>query len=355
MGRSIDADDSITAIVNHSMTTRTTLLSILLFLLAACSGLSAAPPPATPTLQPLAYEHKLPFGIILALVEPETVAADGAAGHISPNDMVMGLEINGERRAYPIGLMRRYEVANYTLGGEPIAVTFCPSCNTGLAFSRVVAGQELLFDFSGMTLDEAMVMRDRSTGTLWSQVRLQAVEGSMAGQRLELLASNQMTWQEWAAGNPDTTLVVDPRAPARAGEFGLPALPTKPSVDPDAYRGYVAGIAFEGEATAFPLEEVRRLGVVNSEVAGQPLMLVGLDEPGEVTVWERTVDGRSLTFAMRDGQLVDDETGSAWNPESGAAVSGPLAGSQLARADVWISDWRGWLDVYPHTSLELLG
>lgn len=331
------------------------LLFLLVILLAGCTASATTQPTAvpSPTTETLSYEQKVPFGVVQVLEMPETVAATGAAGHITPNDLVMGMEINGEHRAYPIGLMRRYEIANDTLGGEAIAVTFCPSCNTGLSFSRMVEGRELIFDFSGMTLDNAMVMKDRQSETLWSQVRLQAVEGAMAGTRLELLASNQMTWQEWASQFPDTTLVIDPRAPMKATTL-VPVVPTGPMVDPEAYHGYVAGITQGDMAMAFPLDLVAQQGVVNSVIERLPILLVAGNEPGAVTVWERSVEGQVLTFGLQGDQLIDEETQSVWNPETGTAESGEMAGQQLTPVDTWICDWRGWLDAYPGTSLELV-
>lgn len=83
-------------------------------------------------------------------------------------------------------------------------------------------------------------------------------------------------------------------------------------------------------------------------------MLVGGDEPGAVTVWERTVAGQTLTFIREGNQLIDEETRTVWNAETGIAESGDLAGNQLTPVDAWICDWRGWLDAYPETSLELV-
>jgi hypothetical protein len=330
------------------------MLLLWLCLMAGCNAAPASTTTAvpTPSAEALTYEQKVPFGVIQVLESPATVPATEAAGHITPNDLVMGMEINGERRAYPIGLMRRYEIANDTLGGEAIAVTFCPSCNTGLSFSRMVEGQALVFDFSGMTLDNAMVMKDRQSETLWSQVQLQAVEGAMAGTRLELLASNQMTWQEWASQFPDTTLVIDPRAPMKETSL-VPVVPSGPMVDPEAYHGYVAGVAREDVAMAFPLDAVSQEGVVNSEIAELPILLVAGTETGAVTVWNRSVEGQVLTFTRQGDQLMDEETQSVWNPDTGVAESGTMQGTTLTVADVWICDWRGWLDAYPGTSLEL--
>ena len=81
--------------------------------------------------------------------------------------------------------------------------------------------------------------------------------------------------------------------------------------------------------------------------------LAGLGEPGAVAVWERTVEGQEVTFTREGDFLVDDRTGTRWNAATGTAESGEWAGKQLTPAPAWICDWRGWLDAYPQTSLEL--
>lgn len=163
-----------------------------------------------------------------------------------------------------------------------------------------------------------------------------------------------MTWQEWVATSPDTTLILDPRAPAAASVgFQMPVVPTGAEVNPDAYHGYIIGIAQEDTVAAFPLDSVATQEVVNSDLPDLPLLLVGMGDPGDVTVWNRTVEGQTLTFTRQGEQLIDNETQSVWNPRTGVAESGDLAGQSLTAAEVWVCDWRGWLDLYPNTSLEL--
>lgn len=334
------------------------LLIIGWLLLTACAAPQQANTPAPSPTPVLPFEVLLPPNAIPVLDHPATVPAAEADARIGPLENVMGVAIGGEARAYPIGMMSRYEVANDTLGGQPIAVTFCPSCNTAVAFARTAQGAaaappDLTFGVSGRLLDGALVMVDEQTGSLWAQSRLQAVEGPLAGATLELLAGSQMPWQEWLAQHPETTLVIDEEAPAAQASFEIPTIPVPGSAPTAAsVTGYVVGVASESLALAVPVTEIDALGVINGEAEGlAPFLLVSLGEPGAFTAWERRHEGQTLTFTREGEQLKDRETGTLWDVRTGRAESGPLAGVQLAPFTVRLTHWRGWLDLYPKTTI----
>lgn len=324
-------------------------------LLVGCTTPAVAPGavPVPPTPDALDYERIFPAYAVPVLDTPDTVAATDAAPYIDGRDLVMGIMEGDEVRAYPLGLLRRYEIVNDVIGRRAITVTYCPSCNIGLAFDRTVDGTTLSFDNSGLLLDGALVMEDRASKTRWSQVRLQGVEGTYEGTRLTLIVTNQMPWQDWVAAHPTTRLVIDPRAEARPDSgFQLPVVPTGDAVNADSYYGYIAGITTETEHIAYPLDIVETKGLVQSESeAGSPLLVVSLGARGAVAAWDRTVEGQVLTFALRDAGLQDVETGSTWDASTGVALDGPLTGQMLSIVPVWITDWRGWFDLYPDTEL----
>lgn len=335
---------------------------LLLVLLIAVSGCAAQPrtsglePGLTPTATALTlvYEREFPAGTVQVLDDPQTVTAAQAVNFIGGNDMVMGIVSGGEARAYPLGMMLRYQLVNDTLNDEAIALTYCAACNTGLAFSRQVADQILAFDHSGLLLDNALVLVDRATGSQWSQARLQAVEGPLTGTRLQLLATNQVPWSEWAALYPQTHLVLDPRAPQRpaTAAFVVPTLPDPGTPTYDSMRGYVVGVTLDDESVAYAVELIKTAGLVQSnEAVSKPLVLVALDAEGTVAVWERTLEGRVLTFESEAEHLRDQETQTLWDKRTGLAIEGPLQSKQLTPAAIWITDWRGWFDLYPETLL----
>ncbi len=336
------------------MIARMLLAAVLLLMLAACAPSLAAPAPA-PTATPLPLETILPRNAIRALDHPATVMAAAASAHVAALDMVMGVRVGEAARAYPIGLLSRYEIANDTLGGLPIAVTFCPLCNSGVVFERTVGADEapdtLFFEVSGKLLDNALVMVDRESETLWAQSRAVGVAGPLAGTELELVAATQMTWQDWAAAHPDTTLVIDEQAQPAAIARVLPSARGALAA-PETVQGYVIGVASGDTSIAIPLDYVEVQGVVNAEVASlPPFLLAALDEPGAVTVWQRTHAGQTLSFQRDGAGLRDAETGTRWNRRTGAAEEGPLAGAQLKPFPTLLTHWLGWADLHPETEV----
>lgn len=151
---------------------------------------------------------------IPVLVDPEFAPAR-EAGYLNPGDQVIGVEINGEARAYPLRILIWHENANDKLGGRPIAVTYCPLCNSAFVFDRNIGGQIREFGISGRLYRSNVLMYDRQRKSkdesLWSQLQMRAVVGPAAEQGLEmkLLPSEMTTWEDWRARHPQTTVLTD--------------------------------------------------------------------------------------------------------------------------------------------------
>jgi hypothetical protein len=120
---------------------------------------------------------------------------------------VIGLEINGESRAYPLRILSAHEIVNDKVGGKPVAVTYCPLCRSGLTYSRKVGNQTLEFGVTGKLHKASLIMYDRKTGSYWSQIRGKAVVGSLVPKELELVYSSVTNWSEWREGHPDTKVL----------------------------------------------------------------------------------------------------------------------------------------------------
>lgn len=334
---------------------------LLLLFITACAASEQASPASLPlptATSSVAFKVLLPRDAIQALDHPPTVAASEAANHIGSLDMVMGVTVEGESRAYPIGLLSRYEVVNDTVGGKAVGVTFCPNCNTGVAFWRTVKDEQgeeraLTFGISGKNFEEALVMIDEETGTLWAQSRLAGLEGSLTGVELALLVASQVPWEEWLSNHPDTTLVIDERAPQQAQSFAIPGLPAAGTSETKSnVAGYVVGVASERAAQAYPIEGIAEIGLINEQIEGlSPFVLLSLGEPGAIAAWQRTHEGQILTFVRQGDVLKDQETGSSWDARTGIAQEGALAGAQLESFPIWLTHWLGWVDLYPESGV----
>ncbi|MEE9130748.1 MAG: DUF3179 domain-containing (seleno)protein [Phycisphaerales bacterium] len=138
--------------------------------------------------------------------------------YLVPSDRVIGVEINGESRAYPLLVLNCHEIVNDTLGGVAIAVTYNPLCDSIVVCERDVAGETLTFGVSGLLYNSNLLMFDRRPGatgeSLWSQLLGRAVAGpaAEAGLELALRPASVTRWADWLALHPQTTvLALDPR------------------------------------------------------------------------------------------------------------------------------------------------
>ncbi|MCK5440086.1 MAG: DUF3179 domain-containing protein, partial [Gemmatimonadetes bacterium] len=139
---------------------------------------------------------------IPALMSPAFELA-GEVEWLRPQDRLLALERDGEAKAYPLRILNWHEIVNDDVGGEPIVVTYCPLCGTGMAFDPHVGDQRLDFGVSGLLYNSDVLMYDRQTESLWSQIEREAVTGTLRGERLELKPLIHTTWAHWREQHPN--------------------------------------------------------------------------------------------------------------------------------------------------------
>lgn len=187
---------------------------------------------------------------------------------LDAREPVITVEIDGERpRAYPIRYLTWHEIVNDVVGGVPVAVTFCPLCNSGMTFDRRVDGQVLSFGVSGKLRNSDMIMYDRQTESWWQQAIGTGIVGEMTGVELEQLPTWMESWAEFRARNPDGLVMDEPAWPRDYGRN--PYLRYDSSQRPFLFRGEMpphdipalARVVRVGDA-AWPMERVRREGPI---------------------------------------------------------------------------------------------
>lgn len=148
---------------------------------------------------------------IPALDSPVMVAVADKVG-LKRREPVITVEVEGQpARAYPIRYLMWHEIANDVIGGIPVAVTFCPLCNSGITFNRRVGGQVLSFGVSGKLRFSDMVMYDRETQSWWQQATGKGIVGEMTGRALRTLPTWMESWAEFSVRNPDGLVMAEPR------------------------------------------------------------------------------------------------------------------------------------------------
>ena len=298
----------------------------------------------------------LPKDAIRSIDEPQFIRAGEAEW--APSTQVIGIEVEGDARAYPLPVLSAREIVNDVVGGRPVAVTYCPLCLTGLVFDRTLDGQVVEFGVSGQLLMNVLVMYDRETGSLWSQILREGLTGPNKGRTLAVVDSLQTTWATWRRLHPDTLILdIDPRGDSYASYYRSADAGVLGDFVEDerlATKAVVVGIVVGRTPRAYPLPEAGDGGVVNDVIERTPVAVVFGSDGVTGVVYDRRVAGRLLTFdplASDPDTIVDRETRTVWAALTGRALTGPLAGATLQRLTATNSFWFGWRDFYPHTSV----
>jgi hypothetical protein len=140
---------------------------------------------------------------IPALDRPELVSVAAADAWLEGREPVIELELAGEARAYPLQILIWHEIVNDEVGGTPVAVTFCPLCNTTIVFDRRLDGLLLEFGTTGNLRNADLVMYDRQTESWWQQFGGEAIVGELTGSRLERMPAQIVSWSDFAERHPN--------------------------------------------------------------------------------------------------------------------------------------------------------
>jgi hypothetical protein len=220
---------------------------------------------------------------IPALTDP-AVIAPGDAAFLRDDDIVIGLAVADEARAYPLKILNWHEVVNDRLGGQAVAVTYCPLCGTGIAFAAMFEGERLEFGVSGLLYQDNLLLYDRATKSLWSQFMGQAISGARRGARLQAIPVEHATWLAWRTRHPRTSVLTLPRWSRRdydhdpyrdyrlAGRFAT-GLGRAGSLPPNSW---VIGLVHGGQAKAWPLEALAQrapAGTLEDSLGGSALRI----------------------------------------------------------------------------------
>ena len=249
---------------------------------------------------------------------------------LDDREAVLVLQHEGEPRAYPIQVLMWHEIVNDEVDGRPVAVTYCPLCNSGVAFDRTVDGRTLDFGTSGSLYLSALVMYDRQTESLWTHFDGRAVVGRLAGAELEMLPMSTVAWGDFRQAHPDAEVL------SRETGYDRP-------YGRNAYRGYdqgdgplggffpgavdprqagmarVVGFGDGDEAVAVLTEYLAEVGVVNLELDGRPVVVWHVPGTASALHRQRVADGDDVgatgvfftdgsVFSRVGTELVDDAT-----------------------------------------------
>ena len=297
------------------------------------------------------------------LVDPETVHRLEER-YLSSSDVVFGVFLNGEARAYPQRILAWHELVTDEVGGRPLVVTNCVPCG-GTVVYEATASDGVRYDLgnAGLVYRSRRLFYDSDTNSLWDQLTGDAIAGDalVSGASLTPVAVLRTTWGEWAARHPNSTVLSLDTGTARnydAGaalleelETGTPTFPAPVPTDASIEgKERVLGLEIGGVTRAYSLAAIEASGIVHDTIAGQDVALVSRGPGLGVSVYRE----HDITIAFLQGspdalEAVDSE-GERWFLDEEVLVN--VIDSRLRRAiPIRIAYWFAWADAYPETTL----
>ena len=275
---------------------------------------------------------------------------------MSDSDTVIGLEINGEAKAYPIFILVWHEIVNDNVGGVPVSVTYCPLCYTNQVFERIIDGQEVEFGTSGKLYNSNLLMYDRYTESYWSQALGIAVKGELTGYELNLIPFDVITWGDWKKIHPETVVLTTDTGHIRSyatdpygNYYTEPRImfPVEHSDDRLHPKEIIIGFSQDDIFKAYKQNDIESKIIINDSIGTTPVMLTSLYSENS-RAFVRIVDGDVLNFVYENGKIFDSQTNSEWNYD-GLSISGTYQGKQLKRLPIEPGFWFEWVAFHPQT------
>ena len=281
------------------------------------------------------------------LDEPGFVTPAAASEWILADDQVIGVELNGDVRAYPRRIIDWHEMVNDTIGGVPVSLAYCTLCGSAILYDGRHEGEVYRFGTSGLLYRSNKLMYDRNTRSLWEQYTGEPAWGSLVGSgiKLETLSVVHTTWESWFADHPDTKVLdIDtgfnrdygPGVAYRDYWANSDLIFPAPDRDgPLARKDSVYAVRIEGVVAAYPIDLLASKGLIEDEIGGRPVVVIATTDGSG----GRAYESGGLGFEISDlaaGTLVSDD-GRGWRLTEAALVAED--GTELERLPGHNSFW----------------
>lgn len=310
------------------------------------------PPPVT------SVEWSIPISEVLdggpgkdgipALVNPDLSDVQ-SINYLQDDDLVIGFKQGSDVRAYPHAILDWHEIINDNIGDVSVAITYCPLTGTGIGWNRLLKESETTFGVSGLLYNTNLIPYDRATGSNWSQILNESVNGQLLGEEADLIGLFETDWKTWKALYPNSKVVTTNTGFSRTygnspyGDyntnnnrflFPVPKDPRLPS------KERVLAIVDAGDAKAYTFENfTSNNNIISDTFKGKNYMVVGNES--FIVSFELDADQAPSDFEyVYNGSeiILSDNEGNEWNI-FGEAISGLRMGQFLKPAPAFMGFW----------------
>ena len=237
---------------------------------------------------------------IPSIDDPKFISIAEAEGFLNDDDPGLALDINGTARFYPFQILVWHEIVNDTISGQRVLVTYCPLCLSGIVFDPVVQGEWVEFGTSGKLWNSNLVMYDRKTDSLWSQILGEAIAGESTGTQLKVLSSDMTRFGEFKKLHSQGTVLSRDTGTTRfygqdpyGDYYTTPGtyFPVGKKDDRLGDKDFILGIVINGMAKAYWPEAVKKAGEITDQFAEKTIVAKYEKEIDAVRLFEKKADG----------------------------------------------------------------
>ena len=261
---------------------------------------------------------------IPSIDEPKFVSVAEADEWIKDNELVLAMTYDGVERVYPLQILVWHEIVNDWIAGDPVLITYCPLCGSGIAYERTLNGEAVEFGTSGKLYNSNLVMYDRLTDSYWTQIEGLAITGPMTGTELVALSIDTVVWRDWKATHNDSEVLSQDTGSSRNYgrdpygsyyEDSFLFFPVENTDDRIHAKTVVFGIKVGDSYKAYREDDLIELGIIEDVVNGVNLKI------------ERSVSGVVMVTNLESGEEIVKERGFwfswyAFHPETGLYENG---------------------------------
>lgn len=311
------------------------------------------------------------YDCIKSIENPKFITVTNAV-MMHDDDLVVGIKIGDVVRCYPHRILDWHEMVNDKISDKKFTINYCPLTGSAMAWNRIVNGKETTFGVSGLLYNSNVIPYDRETGSHWSQMRMQCINGEFYKQKIEAFPIIETTWKTWKKLYPASEVLSFETGYNRDYEL-YPYFDYKETEDIMFEVEFDNDKIFQKERMfGIVQNEGRRLNddggktkvyafsnfkngitVVNDSVFGKNIALIGSMQDNFIIAFETTLNGTSLQLQPVSNKLpavVKDENGNLFDV-FGYCIEGALKGTQLKAVDGFVAYWFAWAAFYPEVEV----
>ena len=297
-------------------------------------------------------------------VDDAKFATASATDYLANDDLVLGIQVGDEIKAYTHPVLDWHEIVNDEINGLAVAITYCPLTGTGIGWDRTIDGSVTEFGVSGLLYNSNLIPYDRKTDSNWSQMANECVNGNLINTPIQTHLLVETTWETWKAMYPDSkVLTTDTGKNRNYGTYPYGNYKTSSSlnfpisIDDDRLHSKerVLGVLINGKAKAYQFDEFpgTDISILEDEFEGKKLVLVGSEDKNFMVAFEREFKGTMRTFTPLQNEspaVMQDEEGNKYD-FFGKVLEGTDVGELLESPTNYIGYWFSWGAFYPDTEI----